>query len=152
MASVGAQVEIAATPREVWEVLADPGRFGGWVDNHVDFVGEPPQTYRPGQSFGQRIQVMGLPVEVRWRVEELVPPLRIGLSGNGPMGIALGASYDVTPVSTGSRVAMRFDFSGPAAAMMVGQIEAEVGPSLRRSLDRLRVAVESSAGSGPPAG
>jgi acetyl-CoA C-acetyltransferase len=127
-------------------VLAAPSTFSSWVDNHLGFVGQPPVAYAPGTSFGQRIRVMGMPTEVNWTVQGLEEPKRVVLTGNGPMGIGLTAAYLVSPVSAGSRVDVQFDFAGLAVFAIAGQLDGEVGGSLRTSLAKLKELVEGGAG------
>ncbi len=146
MASVSADIEIAAPVQQTWAVLSDPSRFSSWVDNHLGFVGQPPAAYAPGASFGQRIRVMGMPAEVNWTVKGLEEPKRVVLGGAGPMGIGLTAAYEVAPAAAGSRVDVRFDFSGAAVFAIARQLDSEVGGSLRTSLAKLKELIEGGAG------
>ena len=143
MASVSAQIEVTATPEQAWAVLADPARFSSWVANHQGFVGEPPTAFAPGTSFGQRLRVMGMPAEVRWTVDGLEEPRRVVLKGNGPMGIGLTATYLVTPGEGSTTVASTYEFSGAAVFAVAGQLEREVGETLRVSLATLKTLVEA---------
>ncbi len=142
MASVSAEIEIAASPERTWAVLADPTGFSSWVENHLGFVGQPPVAYAPGNSFVQRIRVMGMPTDVSWTVDGLEAPKRVVLKGAGPMGIGLTASYVVTPVGEGSSVRARYEFSGVAVFAIAGQLDREVGGQLRTSLAALKTLVE----------
>ena len=51
MASVSAEIEIAAAPEKVWAVMMDPAQFSAWIDNHQGFIGEPPTALAPGMAF-----------------------------------------------------------------------------------------------------
>ncbi len=142
MASVNEQVEIAASPEQVWAVIADPARSAEWIDNHQGFVGEPPAGYEEGTTFGQRIRVMNMPADVRWSVEEYQAPSVLRMKGSGPMGIGLKAAYEVAPSGAGSQVTVGFDFSGGAVFAVAGQLTREVGDSLRVSLGKLKAIAE----------
>lgn len=143
MASVSAQIDVTATPEQAWAVLAAPARFSSWVDNHQGFVGEPPAELAPGTSFVQRLRVMSMPAEVRWTVEGLEEPRRVVLKGNGPMGIGLTATYLVTAAEGHTTVASTYEFSGAAVFAVAGQLEREVGETLRVSLANLKKLVEA---------
>lgn len=146
MASVSAEIEIEASQERTWQVLADPATFSSWVDNHIGFLGQPPVELAPGSTFGQRIRVMGMPAEVGWTVEGLEAPKRVVLKGTGPLGIALTASYLVSPgrheTAEASVVHARFEFAGVAVFAIAGQLDREVGGSLRASLRALKTVVE----------
>jgi len=144
MASVNAQVEIEASPERVWSMLADPARFSSWVDNHEGFVGEPPTALAPGASFAQRLRVLNMPAEVRWVVGGLEQPRRLVLEGTGPMGIGLEATHLVAPTATGSSVSSTYEFKGAAVVAVAGQLEREVGASLRASLASLKRLAEAA--------
>jgi uncharacterized protein YndB with AHSA1/START domain len=143
MASVTESMPMTAPVATVWAVLSNPSRFGEWVDIHTGFVGEPPTDFTVGSSFGQKLRVMGMPVDVTWTVEEVVPQQRIVLSGDGPMGVGLTATYSVEPIDAGSLASATFDFSGAAVMMVGSQLTRETAQSLRVSLQTLRGIVEA---------
>jgi uncharacterized protein YndB with AHSA1/START domain len=143
MASVTESMPMTAPVATVWAVLSNPSRFGEWVDIHTGFVGEPPTDFTVGSSFGQKLRVMGMPVDVTWTVEDLVPQQRIVLSGDGPMGVGLTATYSVEPIDAGSLATAAFDFSGAAVMMVGSQLTRETAQSLRVSLQTLKGIVEA---------
>jgi uncharacterized protein YndB with AHSA1/START domain len=143
MASVTESMPMTAPVATVWAVLSNPSRFGEWVDIHSGFVGEPPTDFTVDSSFGQKLRVMGMPVDVTWTVEELVPQQRIVLSGDGPMGVGLTATYSVEPIDAGSLATAVFDFSGAAVMMIGSQLTRETAQSLRVSLQTLKTIVEA---------
>jgi carbon monoxide dehydrogenase subunit G len=143
MADVTATTDIDATPAQVWAVLANPSTWGDWVENHQGFAGEAPAQFFPGGSFVQRVRVMGMPTDVRWKVVGLQEPVRLELEGTGPMGIALFARYAVEQAARGSAVTAYMEFKGAAVMMVGSQLESEVGSSLRGSLAKLKARVEA---------
>lgn len=142
MASVSAEIEIAAAPEKVWSVMMDPAQFSAWIDNHQGFIGEPPAALAPGMSFGQRMRVMGMPAELRWTVDGLEEPRRLVLQGVGPMGINLTATQQLDAAEAGTAVSVTYDFKGAAVFAVAGQLQREVGDSLRTSLGKLKALVE----------
>src|SRR5919202_3791629 len=143
MASVTVTADIAATPEQVWAVLANPATWGDWVEIHQGFSGEAPAQFMPGGAFVQRVRVMNMPADVRWTVTGLQEPVRLELEGAGPMGIGLRAEYGIEQGGTTSTVSGVMELKG-AEVMMVGpQLESEVAASLRSSLAKLKGRVEA---------
>jgi len=143
MASVSVTAEIDAAPEKVWAVLANPSTWGDWVEIHQGFAGEAPAEFFPGGAFVQRVRVINMPADVRWRVVGLQAPVRLELEGAGPMGIALSAEYGIEQHGSGSTVSGRMEFKGAAVTMVGPQLETEVGSSLRASLAKLKARVEA---------
>ena len=143
MASVSVTADIDATPEQVWAVLANPSAWGDWVELHQGFAGEAPTEFFPGSAFVQRVRVLNMPADVRWRVVGLQAPVRLELEGAGPMGIALRAEYGIEQRGSGSTVTGRMEFKGAALTMVGPQLETEVGNSLRGSLAKLKARVEA---------
>jgi carbon monoxide dehydrogenase subunit G len=143
MASVTVTADIDATPDQVWAVLANPNTWGDWVEIHQGFAGEAPAEFFPGGAFVQRVRVLNMPADVRWRVVGLQAPVRLELEGAGPMGIGLRAEYGIEKRVSGSTVTGRMEFKGAALTMVGPQLETEVGNSLRGSLAKLKARVEA---------
>ena len=143
MASVSVTAEIDAAPEKVWAVLANPSTSGDWVEIHQGFAGEAPAEFFPGGAFVQRVRVINMPADVRWRVVGLQAPVRLELEGAGPMGIGLRAEYGIEQHGSGSTVSGRMEFKGAAVTMVGPQLETEVGSSLRASLAKLKARVEA---------
>jgi len=94
-------------------------------------------------AFVQRVRVINMPADVRWRVVGLQAPVRLELEGAGPMGIGLRAEYGIEQHGSGSTVSGRMEFKGAAVTMVGPQLETEVGNSLRGSLAKLKARVEA---------
>ena len=141
MASVTVTADVSASPDALWAVLSDPSRNSEWLQMHQGFVGEAPAGFTAGQSFGQKVKVLGMPADVTWTVRDVDPAHRLHLSGTGPMGIGLAATYLVEPAGDGSKVSVTMDFSGGAVMMVGSQLESEVGASLRASMEKLKALV-----------
>ncbi len=144
MAHVSASVDIDAAPVQTWAVIADPSQFAAWVDNHDGFVGDPPTGYEAGASFRQRLTVLGMPAEVGWTVQQVEAPSKVVLTGQGPMGMALTATYQVMAAGAGSRAQAEFAFSGAAVVAVGAQLKSGVGSSLEASLAALKTVVEQA--------
>ena len=143
MADVTVTTDIRAGAEQVWAVLANPSTWGDWVEIHQGFAGEAPVQFFPGGAFVQRVRVLGMPADVRWKVVGLQEPVRLELEGAGPMGINLRAEYRVEDHAGSSTVTAYMEFKGAAVMMVGSQLESEVGNSLRSSLAKLKARVES---------
>src|SRR5919206_932875 len=126
MASVTVTADIDATPDKVWAVLANPSTWGDWVEIHQGFAGEAPAQFFPGGAFVQRVRVLNMPADVRWKVVGLQAPVRLELEGGGPMGIALRAEYGIEDRGSSSTVTAHMEFKGAAVQMVGAQLETEV--------------------------
>jgi polyketide cyclase/dehydrase/lipid transport protein len=143
MADVTVTTDIRAGADKVWAVLANPSTWGDWVEIHQGFAGEAPAQFFPGGAFVQRVRVLGMPADVRWKVVGLQEPVRLELEGAGPMGINLRAEYRVEDQGSSSTVTANMEFKGAAVMMVGAQLESEVGNSLRGSLAKLKARVEA---------
>jgi uncharacterized protein YndB with AHSA1/START domain len=143
MATVISTMETTASPDQVWSIVSDPGRFHSWVSDHQGFIGDAPSAFLVGESFGQRVKVLGLPAEIRWTVNEVAAPSRVVLRGSGPMGIGVATRYEVAPVHAGSSLTWTMEFSGGMVMAVGGQLQREVGAQQQVSLGRLKGLLEA---------
>jgi uncharacterized protein YndB with AHSA1/START domain len=128
---------IAATPDEVWAVLADAAAWPSW-DSGVDSVegsfGPAGRvTIRsaaaPGRAFPVRV--------VAWQ-----PAERIVLSGGMPLGLFRGVrTFSLQPTAGGTVFRMREEYTGPLLGM-IWRSMPDLGPSFRRFADGLKGRVE----------
>ncbi len=87
--------EIDAPIERVWELVMDPARLGDWVTIHEDVFDVPEGELEQGSTFGQRMKLKGVPLKVRWVVEEADPPKRARWSGSAAAGAKARISYDL---------------------------------------------------------
>jgi uncharacterized protein YndB with AHSA1/START domain len=133
--TVSASTVLAASPQEVFDLLADPRR-------HAEFDGSGtvrsavagPRRLGPGARFGMAMH-LGLPYRIRNTVVEFEEGRRIGWRHFGRHVWR----YELEPVAGGTRVTETFDW-GPALAPRA--LELVRAPrrnlaSIRATLDRL---------------
>ncbi len=115
MKPVAAEITIAAQPETVWSVLVDTARWPSFdpfcdrIEGNVVLGGTIKAFTKlsPGRAFPVKVSVLDRPKLMVWR-------------GGMPLGLLLGVrSFAITAAGTGSRFAMREEFSGP----MLGLIE-----------------------------
>jgi carbon monoxide dehydrogenase subunit G len=97
MTNVTSEVELAAPPDEVWEIVMDPHRLGEWVTTHVGLGDDTPSTLGEGATFTQKLKVGGPTFEVTWKVVEADRPRRVEWSGDGPAGSSARVVYELEP-------------------------------------------------------
>ncbi|HUF82971.1 MAG TPA: SRPBCC domain-containing protein [Acidimicrobiia bacterium] len=104
------EIELAAAPDEVWEVLADPGRLGGWLGAEVEL------DLRPGGSGTFRLEDGETR---RARVVDVEPGRRISFAW-WPVAPVVGrptlVTITVEPDDAGSRLRVREAPSARASA------------------------------------
>lgn len=139
---------IDARPETVIAYLRELGRLGEWFSPHHGWRGDPPGSLRAGLEFTQQAQVMGLPVDIVWRVAA-VSERGFELRGEAPQRVRLG--YWITVSGNDSQAVVDFDAGvagPPIEGPLGGSVARSLGEALRESLDRLPDAI---AGYTPPA-
>lgn len=136
---VTTSIEIAASPREVWDVVMDPERLEEWVTIHrrlEDFT----ET-----TMDQVMCIRGVSFHVTWELEASDEPHRAFWKGKGPARSRAETEYTLKPVDGGTRFDYRNDFRAPfgplgaaASKALVGGVpEREANASLQRLKDIL---------------
>lgn len=132
MPKASVSTEVPAEPERVWAVLNDFARLPEWFVMHVRFVSEPPATPAAGATFRQGVTILGIPGEIAWTLVTVRAPSRVELAGQGPLGIALRATFDIAAAGAGSRVAITFEFSG---GLLSGPLGAAVEKQARKDAE-----------------
>ena len=107
MAAVNESIEIAASPSEVWSVVMDPQRLGDWVTAHKKLYDAPSGELSAGDSFKQKLRVVGPSFKVKWSVVEAEEPKKARWRGKGPGGSGADVTYELTETDDGGT---RFDY------------------------------------------
>ena len=130
------QIAIAASPEDVWDVLADPPAYGDWVVGSSAIREWDPDWPAPGTRFHHRVGVWPLRVSDHTEVQEADEPRRLVLRANArPLGVAR-VELLLEPHDEGTVVTMiedpdgltRFVFPPPAHLL----VRARNAESLRR--------------------
>src|SRR3954452_15107790 len=95
MAVLENSIQIEAEQDKVWAAIADLDVYGQWMTLHVDFPEGTPDEMKQGESFKEKVKIMGMPGDVTWTVAEFEEGSRIELSGAGPMGTTLTAAFNL---------------------------------------------------------
>jgi carbon monoxide dehydrogenase subunit G len=107
VAAVNESIEIAAPPSEVWSVIMDPYRLGDWVTAHRKVYDAPNGELEQGDSFKQKLRVVGPSFKVKWSIVEADEPKLAVWEGKGPGGSSADVRYELSETDDGGT---RFDY------------------------------------------
>jgi uncharacterized protein YndB with AHSA1/START domain len=147
MTKLEREIDIAASPERVYDVLADPDCLGEWVTIQEELEEAPSGDLRAGSKLRQRMKVAGQRFRLNWTVVEADRPNRIVWEGSGPMGTKAKAVYEI---SSDGDSATRFSYCneyalpGGLAGKIAGRaVQAASGREADKTLKRLKKLVES---------
>jgi uncharacterized protein YndB with AHSA1/START domain len=113
---------VAASPEQVWEVLADPHAYGHWVVGSRSVRAADPGFPAPGTRFHHTVGIGPLHVADHTEVVEADAPRRLVLRAKArPLGSAT-VTLDLRPVRGGTRVVMVEDPAHPALNLLIGPL------------------------------
>jgi len=139
-------IDIHASPEEVWDVLMDPDHLGDWVTIQEDLEEAPDGDLVNGSRLVQRCKVAGQHFNLSWTVVEADKPRRAVWEGEGPMGSKATVVYELAQNGGGTHFHYTNQYKLPGGIM--GRIggAAVVGASgheANKTLKRLKRVVES---------
>jgi uncharacterized protein YndB with AHSA1/START domain len=138
MATITETVELSAAPEQVWEKIARLDNYTDWLTIHVDFPDGAPDELQPDATFREKVRIMGMPGDVKWKVEECDQPSRLVLKGEGPMGTKMSTTFSLESVNGGTTLRYESEFGGAALAPMAAQLEKASKESAAESMEKLR--------------
>jgi uncharacterized protein YndB with AHSA1/START domain len=139
------EVEIAAPPEEVYDLIADPDRLEEWVSIHVALLDSSSDTLQEGSELTQCLRLAGQKFKVRWKVVESDRPRRLVWEGKGPVHSHARVVNDLEPTEGGTRFSYinEYDLPGGRFGKMAGPMVRRVtSGELEKSLESLRKLVE----------
>ncbi len=138
------EIDLPASPDQVYEILMDPARLGDWVTIHERFE-DAPDRLAQGSNMTQKLKVAGQRFTVRWTVTQAERPSKVTWEGTGPGGTSARVVYDLDERDGGTRFAYlnEYELPGGAAGRIAGRaISAAAGREVERSLERLKKLLE----------
>jgi len=146
VAAVDESIEIAAPPSEVWAVIMDPQRFGDWVTAHRKVYDAPNGELSQGDSFRQKLRVVGPSFKVKWSIVEAEEPNLAVWEGKGPGGSAAHVRYELSENGNGGT---RFDYhnnfelpGGPLSIPAKGIAGPPATKQAKKTLQNLKALLE----------
>ena len=139
------EINIAAPPDVVYDVVMDPRRLGDWVTIHQSLEDAPAGQLEQGSTLSQCLKLAGQRLKVRWTVVENDHAKRVVWEGRGPMRSKAKVIYELAPDGIGTRFSYTNEYDLPG-----GRLGRLAGPVVKRmttgeldaSLQRLRRLVE----------
>jgi uncharacterized protein YndB with AHSA1/START domain len=146
MTKLEREIEIAAPPERVYDVLADPSCLGEWVTIQEELEEAPAGDLRKGSKLRQRMKVAGQRFRLHWTVVEADRPKRIVWEGRGPMGTKAKAVYGLSANGDGATrfsYLNEYELPGGFAGKIAGRaVQAASGREADKTLKRLKALVE----------
>lgn len=146
--AVRSEVELAAPPERVWEIVMDPHRLERWVTAHAGLGEDTPRSLGAGSTFEQELTVGGVSFTVTWTVAACEHPRAVTWEGAGPAGAGARVRYTLAPAGEGrTRFGYENEFELPGGALgrlagrAVGRRRAQ--REAERSLRNLKRLVEA---------
>ncbi len=139
------EIEIAATPPEVYDLIADIDRLDEWVSIHQWAESRTDGELKSGDELTQCLKLAGRSFKVRWKVVESDRPNRLVWEGKGPVRSKAKVVNELSPTEKGTRFSYtnEFELPGGAIGRMAGPMVRRVtSGELEKSLKSLRSLLE----------
>ncbi len=137
MPKVSVSQEAPVAPERAWELASNLSRYGEWLSMHEGFTTDVPSDPKAGDTYKQKVKLMGMPAEIAWRVVTAEAPSTLELAGDGPMNVKAANRTTIEPTESGSRITLEMEFNGPAlAGPMAGMVEKQAGSAAKESLSK----------------
>lgn len=141
MSVVIAEIDIAAPPAQVWDLVMDPGRTLEWVTIARGMGDVDDGPLREGFRMEQTLCLRGVNFRVKWRLTEVDAPRFARWEGTGPARSKAVIEDRLTAANGGTRFDYRNEFKTPlgplgaaASKILVGGIsQREANASLQQA-------------------
>ncbi len=144
MSVVIAQIDIAAPPEDVWDVIMDPRTIKSWVTIVRDVGPWDDGPLVKGFRMDQRLHLRGVTFKVEWTLQQVEPPYFARWEGHGPARARAIIEDRLKPTATGTHFDYRNEFHTPfgpmgaiAAKAVMGGIPAHEASASLTALKRL---------------
>jgi len=139
------EIEIAAPPEQVYDLIADPDRLGEWVTIHQYVDGKAPGELVEGAKMTQCLKLAGRSFKVKWKVVESDRPNRLVWEGRGPMRSKAKVVNTLTETGKGTKFSYLNEYSLPGGPLgnMAGPVVRRVtGGEVDKTLQKLKELLE----------
>jgi hypothetical protein len=143
---IAKQLELAAAPDQIGEVLVDLEHWPDWFALHKGWVGPVPARATAGTKFKHKARILGVPGDIEWTVTELDFPTRFTVKGKGTSRTGAEIDFTVTPDGDGSNVAFVAKLTGLAIKPFEGMIKPWLEVRAERTVNALRDRLGETAG------
>jgi len=144
--SINGTVEIARSPHEVFEYIADPERIPEWQPDVRTARFDDPAAVGVGTRGREIRHVMGSDRSIRWEVSEYSPDQRYGVRGlGGP--VRAHVTMDVSPNTNGPGTQLSYGiaFEGHGVGRLIAPLARKgARKDLPATLDSLKRQLEAT--------
>jgi carbon monoxide dehydrogenase subunit G len=134
---VVADIDIAAPPERVWDLVMDPERFGEWVTIHRKVNSADPGPPREGMRMEQTLCLRGASFKVKWHLSEVKDHSRAVWEGTGPMRSHARTEYGISADGNGgTRFHYLNEFQAPGGPLGAAASRVLVGGLPKREAER----------------
>jgi uncharacterized protein YndB with AHSA1/START domain len=127
MRTVEASATYSASPEQVWDVMADPGRWDEWLIIHKSWKTAVPARVTQAVTATAAARVMNMPITVDWTFDKVDAPKMIEMGGSTRAGVKLALVITLADAGTSTRVDLTVSIDG-------GMIDTPMGGVFRKSL------------------
>jgi len=113
MSTICRDTLVQCPPNRVFAVLANVERLGEFSDMTVAVRNGPQRPALVGDHFEQVVKVLGIEIETKWEVMEVVPDHLIRFEGHSAGDGRATLTHRVVPEGTGSRVTFDVEYDPP---------------------------------------
>ncbi len=136
------EIDLPATPQEVWDIIMDVERLGEWVSIHRGLGKHTEGPPAVGATMEQTLALRGAKFKVNWELRRCEPPYRAEWVGKGPARSKAETGYRLEAIEGGTRFHYRNEFKAPMGPLGAVASRALVGglpeKEAHASLDNLR--------------
>ena len=118
-------------------MVMDPNRLGDWVTAHRKVEGAPEGELSEGDSFKQKLKVLGPSFKVKWTVLEASAPNRAVWEGKGPGGSKADVTYNLEETEDGTRFDYCNSFELPRGPLRMVGTKIAGTPATKQARDSL---------------
>jgi carbon monoxide dehydrogenase subunit G len=139
-------IDIAASPEEVWEVVMNPDRLKDWVTIHRAINSHSSGPPREGYCMDQSMILRGAPFKVKWELVRCDTNKLAEWQGKGPARSRAETGYRLEQIEGGTRFHYFNEFKAPlgplgslASRVLVGGLPDK---EAKDSLGKLKALLE----------
>jgi uncharacterized membrane protein len=113
MGHVHNSVHINAPPEVAWEIARDPARIPEWNTTVVAVKDVSGPLDQPGTTYTAVSKLVGRPLDVRWRIDNVEPLRRVEATASAPGGGSARLSVQYGADAGGTTVTVDIDYELP---------------------------------------
>jgi carbon monoxide dehydrogenase subunit G len=118
------EIDLPATPEEVWAIIMDVERLDEWVSIHRALGKHTSGPPAVGSTMEQTLALRGAKFKVNWELVRCEAPHRAEWVGKGPARSKAETGYRLEAIDGGTRFHYRNEFKAPMGPLGAGAPKA----------------------------